>query len=139
MGRILTAEFRTIIAALCVALSFVFAGASAASVVDKVQHSARIAHEHAGQLALSVVEADHHIDHHVEGDQPDDNDAPGDHPSGVSHHHSDAPTGILNDIAPSEATERSAQKTLSIDAAEAAKGVRPGGLKRPPKDIANLD
>lgn len=127
------------IVALCVALSFVFTGASAASVVDRVQHSTRVAHEHAGQLVLSVAQADHHIDHHAEGDQSDGNGAPEDHQSGMSHHHSDAPTGLLNPIAPSGNADSATQLTLSLEGAESAKGVRPGGLKRPPKEFANLD
>lgn len=126
-------------AALCVALSFVFAGATAASVVDKFQHSTRVAHDHPGQLALSVAQADHHIDHHVDGDQPDDNGGPGDHQSGLGHHHSDAPIGLLNAAAPWNKVEGAAPSTLSVEGTEAAKGVRPGGLERPPKGIANLD
>mgnify|MGYP003387923849 CR=1 FL=1 len=126
-------------AALCVALSFVFAGATAASVVDKVQHSARVAHDHAGQLALTVAEADHHIDHHVDGDQPDDNGGPGDHQSGVGHHHSDAPIGLLNPAGLYGDADGTTQSTLALESAEAVNGVRPGGLKRPPKVLASLD
>ena len=123
-------------AALCVALSFVFAGASAASVVDEVQHFTRVAHDHAGQLALTVAVADHHIDHHVDGDQPDDNGGPGDHQSGIGHHHTDAPIGLLNATAPWNKVEGAAPSRLSVECAEAAKGVRPGGLERPPKGSA---
>jgi len=139
VGRTLTPRLRTLITALCVALSFVFASASAASVVDRVQHSTRMAHEHGGQLAFSVAEADHHADHHVAGDQPDDNGGPADHEPGAGHHHSDAPAGVLSAVVPSGQAVVATQLTLRLDGAETARGIRPGGLERPPKAIANLD
>jgi hypothetical protein len=139
VGRNLTFEFRIVVAALCVALSCVFAGATAVSVVDKFEHSSRVAHDHAGQTALTVTQADHHIDHHLDGDQPDDNGQAGDHQSGANHHHLDAPVGLLNPAGLSGDTDVATQLTLSLESAEAVNGVRPGGLKRPPKVIASLD
>jgi hypothetical protein len=129
---------RTVLAMLCVALSVVFAGASAASVIDGVQHAAHLPHQHGLHLAFSVSDTDHHADHHDDGDHHDDDGAPGDHQPGAGHHHADAPVGTLSADVETGAAVVLAELTLRTEGVASAKGVRPGGLERPPKLPANL-
>lgn len=132
MGRALT-PLRALVATLCVALSLVFAGASAASVLDRVQHHSHLAHEHGVHLALTA-DSDHH-DHHADHSQeaPDDKAGAGDHqPGATHHHHSDAPTGVIATATPEPVTLVVATKLPSLEATN-HRGTRPGGLERPPR------
>lgn len=138
VGRTLEPRLRIVLAMLCVALSFVFAGASAASVVDEVEHAARIAHEHSPHLSFDMVDGDHHADSPVGGDYPDPGAEAGDHQPGAGHHHSDAPVGALSTALDTGRAIASAGPRLRINGAARAKDVRPGGLERPPKRDANL-
>ena len=139
MGRRLKPQLRMLLTTLCVALSVVFAGASAASVIDGVQHSAHVPHQHGLHLAFSVADTDHHADHHHDdGDHHDGDGAPGDHQPGAGHHHADAPVGTLSAVVETGAAVVLAELTLHIEGAASARGVRPGGLERPPKESANL-
>lgn len=131
-------RLRIVLAMLCVALSFVFAGASAASVVDEVQHQARIAHEHGLHLSFDLVDGDHHAEPAAGGDHPVPDDAAGDHQPGAGHHHSDAPMGALAAAMDTGTAVASVGPRLRINGAARAKGIRPGGLERPPKPDANL-
>lgn len=132
MGRTLT-PLRALVALLCVGLSLVFAGASAASVLDRYQHDSHVSHDHGVHLTLTA-DTDHH-DHHADHDQeiPDGKADAGDHqPGATHHHHSDAPTGVI-------ATVEAAPVTLAVvtdlSPPEAINrgGIRPGGLERPPR------
>jgi hypothetical protein len=130
VGRNLTL-LRTCLATLCAALAMVFAGSSAASVVDRFQHDAHLAHEHGLHLSFSLD--DNHHDHHADHGEQKGDDA-SDHPPGAGHHHADAPAGALNT---SLASAPAAVADIVLAAAEAtrAKGIRPGGLERPPRPI----
>jgi hypothetical protein len=123
-------------AMLCVALAMAFAGASAASVVDRVQHQTHVPHEHGLHLSLDVnghADAHHAPSHHHNGDR----DA-GDHHPSPGHHHSHAPTGAL--MLPPLASAVVAAAGIVVPAPPEASrnGVRPGGLERPPKGAASL-
>lgn len=118
---------------LCVALAVVFAGASAASVLDGAQHAAKAPHEHGPHLTLSQPEPDHGADHHH-----DDDRSPADQHTGPGHHHADAPTGALSLPTETPLVLARAEIALSPLATEGSGGVRPGGLERPPKRIAKL-
>ena len=120
---------------LCVALSVVFAGASAASVVDDVQHSTRTVHQHGLHLGSSLADDNHH---HDGGDQQNEDGAPADHPTGAGHHHADGPVGALDPGVETAAAPAVAGLALRTRGADSAEGIRPGGLERPPKPNANL-
>ena len=122
---------------LCIVLAVAFAGASAASVVDKVQHAAQVEHEHGFPIAFHAGAHGHaeaHGDHHP-GGEPDRSEPD----MGAGHHqHADAPLGAL-------AAEASAAPAAPARSAQPArieiagpKGVRPGGLERPPRPLAIL-
>jgi hypothetical protein len=123
---------------LCVALSVVFAGTSAASVVDHVQHSTKVTHEHGLHLGFTLADDDHHADQHDDADHHDEDGAAADHQPGAGHHHADGPVGAINAGAEIGAAPAVAELTLQTQGAARAKGVRPGGLERPPKRNANL-
>lgn len=139
MGRTLEPRLRTLLATLCVALTFVFAGASAASVVDAAQHAAHVPHHHGLHLSFSMADDGHHDgDHHHHDDGDHDGDhqghgAPGDHQTGVGHHHADAPVGAPAGHVETDVTVALVGPILRIEPSMGAKGVRPGGLERPPK------
>jgi len=84
---------------LCIALSVVFTGASAVSVIDKIQHQGPSAHHHE-HMAFSDVALE---DHHQDGGQGDDrgladvqeDEATTDNHPGAGHHHGDGPSGVL--------------------------------------------
>jgi hypothetical protein len=135
--RNLEPRLRTLLAMLCVALSFVFAGTSAASVVDDVQHSTTVTHEHGLHLGFTLADDDHHADHHDDGDHHDE-DGAADHQPGAGHHHADGPVGAINAGAEIGAAPAVAELTLRTQGAANSKGVRPRGLERPPKRSANL-
>lgn len=122
---------------LCIALSFVFASGSAASVVDGAQHSTKIAHEHGPHLSFDLVDGDHH-NAQADADPADADGATGDHQPGAGHHHSDAPVGTLASPLTTGRALAAAGLDLRINGTANAKGVRPGGLERPPKHLANL-
>ena len=134
-------QLRKMFAVLGVAASFVFAGASAAGIVDRAQHATSMVHEHGSLSASSVIEADHHADHHSDVDQPVDDDGPRDHHTGAGHHHHPGETssGAIGLEADVGAAILSASMNPGPKDAGGPNGIKPGGLKRPPKDIANLD
>lgn len=88
MSRSLSLSFKTAIAVFCIALSLLYATASAASVLDRVQHQSQPAqhHEHGGFSDLSFD------DHHQDGDTETNHD-----PGSGHHHHADGPQGILGE------------------------------------------
>lgn len=126
---------RIMLTALCVVLAGAFAAASATSVVDHLQHDTPILHTHDGRLALAMA-GDHHAD------QAHDDDADQgavDHPPGLGHHHhADAPIGALGVASVLEhglfAIDPSRPRFDDLD----VRGVRPGGLDRPPEAFATL-
>lgn len=126
---------RSWVATLCVALSVVFAGSSAANLVDSVQHAAQAPHEHAVQLTLVAAE-DAPADHQNGGARSDPQPAPNDHQTGPGHHHVDGPAATLGGAGEPSALVSIHPASLPGAGASGAKSVRPGGLKRPPKAIA---
>lgn len=122
---------------LCIALSFVFATASAASMVDGAQHSTKIAHEHGVHLSFDLVDGDHHAPQ-PDAAPSDADGATGDPQPGAGHHHSDAPVGTLASPLATGRALAVAGLDLRMNGTASAKGVRPGGLERPPKRLANL-
>lgn len=126
-------RLRAVLAMLCVAVAVVFAGASAASVVDRVQHDAHVVHDHTVHVGLTGVDYDHHDD----SDHPDDSAAP-DQPPGLGHHHADAPAGALDDGAQFSVAATGTLVTLRSPASISLPGIRPGGFERPPRSFAKL-
>lgn len=131
------------LAMLCVALAMVFAAASATSVVDHAQHEMGVVHEHGVSLSFVSVD-DCAIDAaaHVHADDEADGQGPGDAsdatPGAGHHHHADAPVGAPGGSVTVEAAHL-ASATSGAEPGEAnPKGVRPGGLERPPRPLAIL-
>ena len=128
------------IAALCGALTVVFAGASAASALNRLQHGAQLQHEHG--LHQQIRGDDGHHDHAAAAhDHEDDGgEREGDHPTGLGHHHhADAPSGALSDSVEAYPLLVAADARLSAGTTAAAEGIRPGGLERPPRTRDTLD
>lgn len=135
VGRTRTC-LRTLFTMACLALAFVFANASATSVVDRFQHETGSAHDHGLRLSLTVDDhlGDHAGDHHDNGD---DRGAPN-HAAGIGHHHADAPTGAL-DGATSIASLRPATAVpVSFAPEHIAARFKPGGPERPPRSLSLL-
>lgn len=124
---------RAWLATLCVALSLVFAGASAASVVDQAQHAVASPHDHAAQFSLTLADHDHHADVQDDSDRSDAPDSP---QTGPGHHHADAPVGAPGLMADAVVVTSIGQASLASLCAAGANGIRPGGLERPPKPVA---
>lgn len=138
VGQKLSPSLRGLLATFCVALSFLFAGVSAAAVVDGAQHAAQSTHEHGLYVGLAA-DSDHDpVDHHQEGDDEDRDAAPSDGQPGPGHQHSDAPAGALSSFVDAGPAQHGAGLTLLSHGAPSAEGVRPGGLKRPPRGLAIL-
>lgn len=136
MGRGLTPPARSWIATLCVALAVVFAATSAVGVVDRVQHAAQTPHEHDMQLTLIAGEDNHQPDHQSDGDRDNSGQSPNDHQTGPGHHHVDGPTGSINNTGETDALVLIVSVSQPYLGDACARGVRPGGLERPPKAIA---
>lgn len=77
-------SFRKLCALLCVALTLVFTGAGAATVITDVQHMTGVSgnHEHVLFSNISLDDRDHHSDQHSGH-------------AGGHHHHGDIATGML--------------------------------------------
>lgn len=137
MKRGPTPPVRAWLATLCAALTVVFAGMSAASVVDGVQHAAQTPHEHAAPIAFIAADDDHHADHHADQQNDGDrSDAPNGPQTGPGHHHADAPVGAPGMTSETFVVVSIQEASLADLSAAGAKGIRPGGLERPPKPIA---
>lgn len=125
---------RTVLAIICIAATVMFAAASTASLVDQVQHGTGSPHEHGLHMAFSQVHADHGSDTAASQDagESDDQGSVG------HHHHGDGLTGALSGSAPSAVVARSTEAIRLAPNPEGLKSIRPGGLERPPKDLAKL-
>lgn len=133
------------LAMLCVALAMVFAGASSASVVDDLQHETGVAHEHGAQLSLVSVDdhaavdagqAHEHADDEAAGQEVGDVSDPA--PGAGHHHHADAPVGAPGGSVTVEAAHLASAVSGAEPRETNPKGVRPGGLERPPRPLAIL-
>lgn len=122
-----------LVATLAVALAAVFAGASALSVVDRVQHSHHAAHHHDFRLAAAEQVADPALADHQGSDlDPFDRD----HQPSAGHQHVDAPLAELTALADAAPDIRLSTILLTPPEAAACRGLRPDGLERPPRDLA---
>lgn len=123
------------LATLCVVLAVVFAGASAASVVDRLEHARHFAHDHELNLAFTADLSDGAAQ--AGPGQPDGGGDPEREPR-AGHHHIDAPLGGLNGPYSSTPVVRIAEITQPSAATVTLDGLRPGGLERPPRRLATL-
>ncbi|MDO8802096.1 hypothetical protein [Phenylobacterium sp.] len=127
MIRPLPLPFKTVIAMCCIALSLVYASASAASVLDRLQHQSQPAqhHEHGAFSDLSFD------DHHQDGDAERIHDLGDGH-----HHHADGPQGILGEN-PGRSVGASSTERLAFlsDHLIASRGLP--GPERPPKHLTS--
>lgn len=122
---------------LCIGVALVFAGASAASVVDRFEHQNHLAHEHGLHFAVHADD-DHDGDHHPPSHHHDGDRDAGDHQPGAGHHHSDAPTGLFSAPPTSSTVVAVAGVVTRPTPGSRIFGLKPGGLERPPKGAANL-
>ncbi|MFZ3005272.1 MAG: hypothetical protein WA047_03795, partial [Phenylobacterium sp.] len=117
MSRSLPLSFKTLVAMCCIALSLVYASASAASVLDRVQHQSQPAQHHQ-HGAFSDLSFD---DHHQDGDAETSHD-----PGSGHHHHADGPQGILGEglgrVVGSSLTERRAIRSDHLTASRGLPG-----------------
>ena len=133
MARGLKSSLQSWLTRLCVALSIVFAGTSAASVVDRAQHAAYAPHEHAVGLASEDADPPQHNDG---ADHADLDQAAKDHPFGPGHHHADGPTGFMSGVEAALVATSIEDALAPIPADAGVSGLWPRGLERPPKAIA---
>ena len=109
----------------CIALSLVYATASAASVLDRVQHQSQPAQHHQ-HGAFSDLSFD---DHHQDGDAEASHD-----PGSGHHHHADGPQGILGeDEGRGVSASSSERRAILSDQLIASPGSP--GPERPPKAV----
>jgi hypothetical protein len=128
---------RDFLTMLCVGIALVFAGASAASVVDGVQHVAKTPHEH--RLSLTATGDTHHQEQDDDGHHPQDDAAAGDlHTGPGHHHHSEPPAAPLAALDAAIYLTTAAMHVRTDAAGSKVQGVRPGGLERPPRS-ASID
>ena len=120
-------SFKTVVTMFCIALALLYATASAASVLDRVQHQSQPAQHHQ-HGAFSDLSFD---DHHQDGDAEAGHD-----PGSSHHHHADGPQGIVGEDQRRSGVGASAGERLAIlsDHLIASRGSP--GPERPPKDLA---
>ncbi|WP_340645877.1 hypothetical protein [Phenylobacterium sp.] len=123
----MTSSFKTLVTMFCIALALLYATASAASVLDGVQHQGQASHhhEHGGFNELSFD------DHHQDGDTETNHD-----PGSGHHHHADGPQGLVVGVEGRRVLGASAGDRLAILSDHLI--VSPGspGPERPPKGLA---
>ena len=122
---------RKILALASIALAMVFAGSSAAAVVNGLEHSSVAVHQtaHLPFSSASVADLDAlHGDHgeHQRGDPA--TDAP--------HHHADAPTGYVAVAPPLASASVLLAPLRQKESASRRPSTTASGLKRPPKALA---
>lgn len=121
-------------AMLCIVLALAFAGASAASAVNGIQHrpGSSAHHEHMPFSDMLVDADDHHDDHGNAGDR--DGSPAADHQPGTGHHHhGDSGSGLpafTSTEMPMPGLE-AGQHDLTRD--PAPPGLSSYGPERPPK------
>jgi hypothetical protein len=124
-------ELRDLFAMLCIAIALVFAGASAASVVDGAQHAAKAPHSH--HVSLTAVADDHHHEPASHSHQPDADDETGDLQTGPGHHHSEPPAFALAALDSLIQVTMTSSEAVSAPNPSTVDGLSPGGLERPPR------
>ncbi|MBB6192327.1 hypothetical protein FHS51_002570 [Sphingobium wenxiniae] len=123
--------------ALCVALMLVFASASMANVVDRIQHQSSAASEH-DHLAFSKIAFevdDHH--HDTQASNPDDiDDAPDGQPGTGHHHHVDGGSGLFTPVSHQASWLFSGASPWRPTVDDRMPGFLSHGPERPPKGVA---
>lgn len=123
-------------------LTFVYAGASASAVVNKLEHEPGIAHA-ASHLPFSATEmeaeAGHH--HHDVAADVDNDTAPGPQPDAkAGHHHADIPVAGTLDVAGSDLAQRNVISLRhDVGLSRSVAGLGRTGPERPPKTISRLN
>jgi hypothetical protein len=128
-------SLRAMVAMLCLALTVLFAGSSAATVVDHAQHGAAVSHEHGVHLTSTVsahdLQADSDHDHASGVDSQDQQ-------GGVGHCHVDPPSGGLNTSPAYCHVLDGAPVVRPLVTSAKVEDTRPGGLERPPRRLASF-
>ena len=126
MSRSLSLSFKTTVAMFCIALSLLYATATAASVLDRVQHQSQPTqhHQHGGFSDLSFD------DHHQDGDSDASHD-----PGSGHHHHADGPQGIIGENQGCGVSASSAERLAILSDQLIASPGSPGP-ERPPKHLS---
>ncbi|MBU1378821.1 MAG: hypothetical protein KKE02_20735 [Alphaproteobacteria bacterium] len=124
-------QLKTLVAALCVALSAFVSAQFAVAAVDRLEHDFGVQHAAnavAGPLSYEHVDADHHPDH----DEIAASD-PGSPEPVTHHHHGDGPQLVilLSDASSSLFVSRGVAPIPG--ATPAPPSAPPGGLERPPR------
>jgi hypothetical protein len=125
VGRASLTSLKTVVAMLSIALSLVFAGATAATVVNQAEHQGEAA-AHDGHLAFSDI----HFDSHHHEDEAASADDAG---SGTQHHHHG--DGLVGQPAVSATLASPAPSAvlLLVHRDDLAASLGTQGLERPPK------
>lgn len=126
------------IVTLCVALALIYANASAASVVDRLQHHGESAHHHQHGV-FSDLSFD---DHHQDGDHDDHSQRPGegtttsqDPDTGQHHHHTDGPQGLVDSVDGYGALSDQPGARPAAGSDNLITGPGSSGPERPPKGL----
>ena len=129
-------HIRLFVQALCVAFVVAWVGAANVGTANAVEHALAIPHEHGAMAAMVGELSDHDDGHHAreDADHHGNDGAPApDHPTGLSHHHADAPTGVPAASGAMVPAHVANGDPLTIANDRTAVGLSPGGLKRPPR------
>ena len=122
--------------ALCVALMLVFASASMANVVDRIQHQsgATSEHEHLAFSKIAFEVDDHHHDTHESNPDKSD-DAPDSQPGTGHHHHVDGGTGLFTPVSHEASWMFSGASPWRPTIDDRMPGFLTHGPERPPKGV----
>lgn len=132
MSRSVITPFGRICVALCLALTLLFAAASAANAVNRLQHLTNGSAEH-HHLPLADISVDEDGDHHPDMGDPD-NDMSRDHQPGTGHHHhgdNGSSLAIFGDARPLTFAPGSVLHPVRADRSMLGLAVR--GPERPPR------
>ena len=123
---------------LCIGLTLVFASASMASVIDRMQHQSDASGDH-NHLPFSKIVSeisDHQHEPHTSA-LDDKGDAPDHQPETGHHHHGDSGSGMLAPLSRGSPGIFLRASTGRPAADNRMSGFLTHGPERPPKTIAN--
>ncbi len=129
---------RIAIVTFCVALSLVYATASAAGVVNQLQHQGQpdLHHQHSAFSDLSFDNHPQDGDHDDHSQPPADGaDTSQDRDTGQHHHHADGPQGLLGSVAAYGALDGRPGARPAAGSDKLITGPGPSGPERPPKGL----
>jgi hypothetical protein len=123
---------------LCIGLTLVFASASMASVIDRMQHQSDASGDHNHLLFSKIVSepSDHQHEPH-KPDLDDKEDAPDHQPGTGHHHHGDSGASLAAFGMQGQAGAFPTSSSLSPVPDDRLADVLIPGPERPPKTIAN--